>query len=375
MVMARFHSCLKHWWMRGLKEENKIISHNKESAIEKFKKKLRWSKTETWFDHDDVGLLFYAVSSNEENVVTDLLVEMKRSFEGKGYSRVLESRLRKEGYTALGLSGEATALMIAMASASPEVVSMLLESGANVESVDVVGKDACIFASMFGRPLNLKCWLEKVKDWDMNRKNTILGGCALGLAVYMGANKLETVKVLLDAGASLDYRSFTGGTLQTNVTENEDSDPDVVRLVLNAIKESCDDNDGGTEFKRIMNYQVSASTRKWKTYYFAAKCLYRTGIVASTGLLGSIALDSGTTPLNLAVKRGDLEIVNILLESGADPFIKNDLDMNAFDLCEKLGPFPQIRNELWAHVKDTTDPVELWDHVISRNFSVPEVDL
>ena len=29
---------------------------------------------------------------------------------------------------------------------------------------------------------------------------------------------------------SLDYRTFTGGTALTNAVENEDSDPDVVRL-------------------------------------------------------------------------------------------------------------------------------------------------
>ena len=39
-------------------------------------------------------------------------------------------------------------LMAAMMLASPEVVTMLLESGANVESVDVMGKDAFMFASV-----------------------------------------------------------------------------------------------------------------------------------------------------------------------------------------------------------------------------------
>ena len=141
--------------------------------------------------------------------------------------------------------------MIAMMTASPEVVSMLLESGANVENVDVMGNDAFMFASIFGRPKNLQCWLERVKDWDLNRQNTVLGGCALGNAVYMGANKLETVKVLLDAGASLDYRTFSGGNVLTNAVENEDSDPDVVRIVLEKFKSSC----SSKEFSSIVNYE------------------------------------------------------------------------------------------------------------------------
>ena len=169
-----------------------------------------------------------------------MLVELKRDFGGEEYSRRLESRIRKEGYVALGIPGETTALDDCDdAIASPEVVSMLLEYGANVESVDVMGNDACMFASIFGRPKNLQCWLEKVKDWDLNRQNTVVGGCALGNAVYMGANKLETVKVLLDAGASLDFRTFSGGNVLINAVDNEDSDPDVVRVVLEKMKSSC----------------------------------------------------------------------------------------------------------------------------------------
>ena len=49
-----------------------------------------------------------------------------------------------------------------------------------------------------------------------------------------------------------------------------------------------------------------------------------------------------TTALNLAVMRGDVEIVKILLEHGADPYIENDLGMNAFEICEKFGPFPSV---------------------------------
>ena len=60
----------------------------------------------------------------------------------------------------------------------------------------------------------------------------------------------------------------------------------------------------------------------------------------------SLAVESGTTALNFAVMRGDVEIVKILLENGADPYIENDLGMNAFDMCNKSGPFPSVERVL-----------------------------
>ena len=69
------------------------------------------------------------------------------------------------------------------------------------------------------------------------------------------------------------------------------------------------------------------------------------------GLMASLAIDSGTTVLNSAVTRGDIEIVKILLENGADPYVENDLGMNAFELCEKSGPFPSVRKVLWDHIR------------------------
>ena len=48
---------------------------------------------------------------------------------------------------------------------------------------------------------------------------------------------------------------------------------------------------------------------------------------------------------------GDVEIVKILLENGADPYVENDLGMDAFEICETCGPFPSVRKVLWNHVR------------------------
>jgi len=329
-----------------LKEKENFVKDKSKSAVEKFKKKLRWNDDEKWFDRGGVGVLIYAVISDEANVVRELLQELKQNFKGVEYARRLQSRVRDEGFSELGISGGMMTLMAAMATASPEIVSMLLEYGANVESVDMIGNDAFMYASSMGRPDNLQCWLERFKNWDLNRKNTVLGGSALGVAVYIGANKLETVKILLSAGAQMDFKQFNGGTVLTSIAANEDSDPNVIRLLLEKLKATCKNNT--KPIITLLNSQQHPSTFKWKSINFIAKTLYRTG-ASKSGLMAFLAIESGTTPLNLAVVRGDIEIVKILLEAGADPYVENDLGMNAFEICDKFGPFPSVHSAMQKH--------------------------
>ncbi|MDC3321543.1 ankyrin repeat domain-containing protein, partial [bacterium] len=119
------------------------------------------------------------------------------------------------------------------------------------------------------------------------------------------------------------------------------SDPDVIRLILEKLKSSSDSK----TFTSLVNYQRKSTTLKWKSIYFIAKTLQRTG-VSESGLMASLAIDAGTTPLNLAVVRGDVEIVKLLMDAGANPYVENDLGMNAFEICKKCGPFPSIMKVL-----------------------------
>ena len=103
-----------------------------------------------------------------------------------------------------------------------------------------------------------------------------------------------------------------------------------------------------------LNYRRRAKTLKWKGVYGVAKVLYRSKL-SKSGLITSLARNPGTSALNYAVFRGDVEIVKILLENGADPYVENDLMMNALDICEKAGPFPGVKRALLEHVKNKKD--------------------
>ena len=41
-----------------------------------------------------------------------------------------------------------------------------------------------------------------------------------------------------------------------------------------------------------------------------------------------------------------VEIVKILLDNGADPYVENSLGMNAFHICNEFGPYPRVMDLL-----------------------------
>ena len=76
------------------------------------------------------------------------------------------------------------------------------------------------------------------------------------------------------------------------------------------------------------------------------------GHILNTTLVKRLAHGAGLTALHYAVRRGDSEIVKMLLDAGADPYIENDLGLDAFQICEKFGPFPRVQKIMFQHVKN-----------------------
>eukprot|EP00938_MAST-03A_sp_MAST-3A-sp1_P001697 g1697.t1 len=121
---------------------------------------------------------------------------------------------------------------------------------------------------------------------------------------------------------------------------NEDSDPEVVKLLLKLYDRVYDLGlDGG------VNYRMSSQRLKWKLLRGTAKVLVRSHVLR-TGLTIRLALGPGLTALHYAARRGDVEIVKILLKAGADPYIKNEMGMDVFDICEFYGPFKKLTEAL-----------------------------
>ncbi len=223
--------------------------------------------------------------------------------------------------------------MAAMMIASPEVVSMLLESGANVERVDVMGNDAFMYASVYGRPKNMQCWLERVKEYDMETQNIVLGATPLILSTNMGANKIESVRTLCESGARVDALTHAGFSVLMAACANEDSDPMVVKEILSRMDRSS------------VNYRIRSQSTKWTVLRGCAKLAVRCRFAKSV-LAHRLAHGAGLTSLHYAARRGDAEIVELLLKHGADPYIENEMGLNSFDITDKFGPFPSVMHAL-----------------------------
>jgi hypothetical protein len=205
---------------------------------------------------------------------------------------------------------------------------------------DVAGNDPLMMASIFGRTGNVKFWLDRFPDWNLERKNKVVGGVALGQAVFMGPHRLEVVKMLLDRGASLNHITDTGGSILTALCSNEDSDLGVLQLLLEKTKNT-----------NQVNIKRRGRTLKWRNIHRLARLLTRYKLTTS-GLMTALAQDSGSTALHYAVQRGDVDVMNILLSHGADPRIQNDLGKSPVDYCDA---FPELRGALKRVIKQRSE--------------------
>ena len=99
-------------------------------------------------------------------------------------------------------------------------MQILLENGANPYIKDRNGNDPFTCACMFNRLENVKFWLQYFPNWNLESLGKY-GGTAFGSAVYMGPNRFEIVKYLLEKGANERVVTFNGTTTLMMACMNE----------------------------------------------------------------------------------------------------------------------------------------------------------
>ena len=334
---ARISLCLRNFWCRGLIDDT---SRRSWDTLTDFMMSLLWrdSQDNAFVDQEGFPLLAYAAVSDSILAVQEVLKKIRDIKDSKMRIKCRRARTPKSGLVAFGITGLMSPLMIAMLASRPKIVELLLEDGADPFETDVVGLDAFMFASSFARSDNVKFWLDRFPEWNLERKNTVSGGTALGCAVYMGPHRLEVVKILLDHGASIDAESFTGSSIIMSLCECEDADPETLQYLLKHT----------INVKQQINHQGRGSTLKWRNILRIARFLDRNKLFSNLRMIRILASWSGITALQYAVRRGDVDVVNILLEYGADPSIKNDLGKSPVDYCDA---FPELRGALKRVIK------------------------
>ncbi len=223
-----------------------------------------------------------------------------------------------------------------------EVVTFLIEAGANVDAVDKYGTTPIKNASYVGDLDIVKLLINKTVN-----VNPMTGSDFTPLGIASHLSHLEIVKVLIAAGANPNAR---GRKDSTPLHETEDSV--IIRLLVKAGADvNAVDADGYTPLHGKVRYatydanlmtvalliilggDVNLPSNKGKTPLdeVTRPLDYNPKIANLLRTVGGRATDftakfhslfdfnNGKTPLYLAAERGELEVVEWLLEVGADP--------------------------------------------------------
>jgi ankyrin repeat protein len=344
LFRARYFAAMEHWWFRGLLGEGtdvgeegsekggkgsfmslgKKLSSQQASAsgsgvtdrLAGLKAVLKWrgdeeEKKET--KKTGMGLLWWAVVADDLPAVMQLLKG------GSAKSNKVEvNRGLKEERQDLSWWRKMTPVMMVMCFSRFEIVEALLEAGANPKARDRKGYDAVHLASKLGRADNVAAWLGRFPRWDLERRDSVVGMTALNVAIVFGPRKIDTVRVLLDAGANIRARAHAGSTVLNIAVANLDlGTEDVLALILERAPE-------------LLNDPSRPTTFKWKTITWAARVVARRG--SKSKIMLRIAEWKGTTPLHSAASQSNLIAMRMLCDTtGIDLGARNAMGHTALD--------------------------------------------
>lgn len=160
-----------------------------------------------------------------------------------------------------------------------------------------------------------------------------------GLMLALKGPSLKVVDVLLSHPA-----------IRVEVRNANDESP----LMLAAIK-------GLTEVcNRLIALDADVNKQGWTPLHYAATGAQSTTIqlLLNNHAYIDAASPNGSTPLMMAAMYGSVTAVKLLLESGADPLLKNDLGLSAIDFARRTGKTDSV--EVIAAFIRAKQPAGVW---------------
>lgn len=242
-----------------------------------------------------------------------------------------------------------TILMTAARAGNADVVEALLRSGADIEARDRwYGETALIFAAAEDHAASVEVLVAHGADINgrsepMNYRSRRLGQSILPLGEWTPImyaareNALEAGKRLIDAGADLNLQDPDGATALVIAIINAHNEFAVMLIEAGADPDIADTDAGmGPLYAAVDMHRLAVGHGRGTpppvgalTAVDVARALLAAGadpnaplkkaVMQRTHTMGDTALGTGATPLLRAAKSGDIEMLRVLVDGGADP--------------------------------------------------------
>ena len=240
-----------------------------------------------------------------------------------------------------------TAILLASDRGHLEIVKELIKAGANINHEDKDGDTSLIFSSNVGHINIVKELIKagaKINHQNKNRDTALL------LASL--ENKIEIVKELIKAGAKPDIQDKDGIAPLRFASENNYLEI-VKALIKVGAKPNIQDNKGHTplilasslcyieDIKELLkagaNPNIQDNRKDFAFIFIPNECFIEVSLLlinAKAKANLNIQDKDGDTILMLQINSGNFDNVKLLLQSGANPNIKNNRNITPLKLAQ-----------------------------------------
>ncbi len=263
--------------------------------------------------------LHEAVEQGDAEIVK-ILVEAGADVEAKGYF-------------------DRTPLSLAAEEGAAEIMQILLGSGPDAdtpaggedkeaESMPSIGSEALYTAIEKGDVAMVRLLVEA--GADVNAATGFGGNTPLHEAVEQG--DVEIVKILVEAGADVEAKGYFDSTPLSLAAEEGASE--IMQILLGSGPDA--DTPAGGEDKEAESMPSIGSEALYTAIEKGDVAMVRLLVEAGADVNAATGF-GGDTPLHEAVEQGDVEIVKILVEAGADVEAKGYFDRTPLSLAAEEG--------------------------------------